>query len=113
MLRFALLSAAVLALAASSSDSYQFNQRGTVATPRAAIHDGQPLERKVRIEGHMMSTMRSAIEDNAQARPLGASGAAVAKNQVGGAIRVKGGELVDFGVEVDSAWSPTSVTREG
>jgi hypothetical protein len=114
MLRFALLSAAVLALAASSSDGYQFNQRGTVATPRAALHDGQPLERSTRIEGHLSTTTTSALEDNEQpGRPLGASGAAIAKNQAGGAVRFKAGELVDFGVEVDSAWSPTSATREG
>ena len=114
MLRFALLAGAVLALAGSSSDSYMFSQRGTVATPRAAIHDGQPLERGVRLEGHMSSTVSSAIEQNAETgRPVGASGAAVAKNQAGGAVRFKAGELVDFGVEVDSAWSPTSATREG
>jgi hypothetical protein len=113
MLRFALLSAAVLALAASSSDSYQFNQRGTVATPRAALHDGQPLERGVRLEGHMTTTTSSAVEANADSRPIGSSGAAVAKNQAGGAVRFKGGELVDFGLEVDSSWSPTTATREG
>lgn len=112
MFRFALLSMSVLALAGSASDSYTFTQRGTVATPRAALHDGQPLDRSVRVEGHMTTTTSSAVEDTAR-RQDGSSGAAVARNQAGGAVRFKAGELVDVGFEVDSAWSPTSVTREG
>lgn len=111
MLRFALLSSAILALAGSASDPYTFSQRGTVATPRAAIHDGQPMDRSVRLEGHMTTTLASSIED--EGRPVGQSGAAVAQNQAGGAVRFKAGELVDFGVEIDSAWSPTAATREG
>jgi hypothetical protein len=112
MLRFALLASAFLALAASSSDGYQFNQRGTVATPRAAIHDGQPMDGNVRLEGHMSTTMDSAVERRAD--NVGSpSGAAVAKSSAGGAVRFKAGQLVDFGVEVDSSWSPTSDTRDG
>jgi hypothetical protein len=112
MLRFALLASAFLALAASSSDGYQFNQRGTVATPRAAIHDGQPLEHAVRLEGHMSTTPESAVEERA-ANVGSASGAAVAKNSAGGAVRFRASELVDLGLEVDSSWSPTSDTRDG
>lgn len=113
MLRFALLSAAFLALAASSSDGYQFNQRGTVATPRAAIHDGQPMNGNVRLEGHMSTTVDSAVERRATDAGGDGLGAAVAKSSAGGAVRFKASEYVDFGVEVDSSWSPTSDTRNG
>src|SRR5689334_5347589 len=102
MLRFALLASAVLALAASSSDGYQFAQRGTVATPRAALSDGQPLVGNVRIEGHMSTTADSAIEPRSATGS--SSGAAVAQNSAGGALRFRAGKLVDFGVEVDSSW---------
>ena len=111
MVRFAVLSAAILALAGSATDSYTFSQRGTVATPRAAIHDGQPMDRSVRLEGHMTTTASSTIED--EGRPVGVSGAAVAQNQAGAAMRFKAGELVDLGVEIDGAWKPTEATREG
>jgi hypothetical protein len=112
MLRFALLSSAFLALAASSSDSYQFSQRGTVATPRAALHDGQPMDGNVRLEGHMSTTADSAVEQTT-ASVGSPSGAAVAKSSAGGAVRFRANELVDFGVEVDSSWSPTRDTRDG
>lgn len=112
MLRFALLAAAVLALAGSATDSYTFTQQGTVATPRTALHDGQPLDQSVRVEGHMTTTTSSAVE-NAAPRRDGGSAAAVARNQAGGALRFKASELVDVGVEIDSAWSPTSVSRDG
>ncbi len=114
MLRFTVLAAAVAALAGSTTDSYTFNQRGTVAAPRAALHDGQPLSQKVRIEGHGSSTIHSAIDDRADGGPdTGGSAAAVTQKQVGGAIRFRSGENVDFGVEIDGAWSPTASTRDG
>lgn len=117
MLRFAVLTLAVLALAASASDPYSFNQRGTVATPRAAHYDGQPLEGSSSLEGHVATTVRSAID-----QPGGAitrqvegreSGAAVARNEAGAALRFRTGASADVGLEVDGAWGPTARTRQG
>lgn len=111
MLRIALLAAALLALAASSSDSYQFRQRGTVAAPRAAIHDGQPMAGPVRIEGHagVIAGADQPVVDG----PATESAAAIAGKQAGGALRVRIKEVADLGVEVDTAWSPSSTTRDG
>lgn len=112
-LRFVLLAASVLALAASANPN-SFSQRGTVGTPRAARHDGQPLATKVRLEGHLGTTVRSAIaaRDGAPLGPDG-SGAAVAQNEGGAAVRVRANQVLDLGVEVDAAWSPTATTRAG
>ncbi len=119
MLRVTVLTASVLALAGSATDPYSFSQRGTVATPRAALHDGQPLSTQVRIEGHASATTRSSIDaytddGNGGGQVLsGDSGAAVARNQAGGAIRFRASDIIDLGFEVDSSWSPTHSTRDG
>lgn len=112
-LRFVLLAAGVLALTASASPN-QYSQRGTVATPRAARHDGQPMTRKVRLEGHLGTTVSSAID----ARPAALlapddSGAAVTRHEGGGAVRVRVNEVIALGVEVDGAWSPSATNRAG
>jgi hypothetical protein len=112
MVRFALLAAAVLALAGSAQDSYTFRQRGTVAAPRAALHDGQPLDGRARIEGHA-ATVIGAERSPESTAPTSSSGAAVARKQAGGALRLKAGHAADFGLEIDSEWSPTSTTRDG
>jgi hypothetical protein len=114
MLRPALLTCGVLALAGSSSDSYSFRQRGTVPQPRAALYDGQPMDQKVRVEGHLGGTLAEDFEqtDGTQL-PSGASGAAVARKTAGGAVRFRAGERSDVGVELDRSWSPSSTTREG
>jgi hypothetical protein len=110
MLRISLLAAALATLAASSSDSYQFQQRGTVPAPRAALHDGQPLTQPVRLEGHagaIVSGREGAVS------PGAGQGAAVAGKQAGGAMRVRVNHVVDLGVEVDTSWSPAATTRDG
>ncbi|MBE7450667.1 MAG: hypothetical protein HS111_17750 [Kofleriaceae bacterium] len=116
MLRPLLLTAAVLALAGSATSAYTFDQEGTVAAPRAASHDGQPLDDDFRIEGHAATTTSSTIDRaGVSARPgeRADSGAAVARNQAGLALRRKAGEHVDVGLEVDGAWGPTRTTRDG
>lgn len=113
MLRPALLAAALLALAGSSSSSYTFRQRGTVTAPRAASYDGQPMERKTRIEGHFGGGLGDDFEQKGTVLQAGASAATVARKTAGGALRFRAGERSDVGVEVDSSWSPTSTTREG
>ncbi len=114
MLRPALLTFGVLALAGSSSDSYSFRQRGTVPQPRAALSDGQPMDQKVRLEGHFGGTLGEDFEQtDGNVVPPGASGAAVARKTAGGAVRFRSGDRSDIGVEIDRSWSPSSTTREG
>lgn len=115
MLRLLLLAAAVLALAGSAT-TYTFDQDGTVGAPRAAVHDGQPLAGTLRLEGHAATTVASTIEPKGVSPRDGErddSGAAVARNQAGVALRRKIGEQVDIGLEVDGAWSPSPATRSG
>lgn len=110
MLRIALLAAALLALAASGSNSV-VRQRGTVAAPRAAIHDGQPLAGPVRIEGHVGAI--AGADEPLSGSPTGGSAAAIAGKQAGGALRLRVREVADLGVELDTSWAPSSTTRDG
>jgi hypothetical protein len=112
MLRLAVLATALLALAASTQDSYQFRQRGTVATPRAALSDGQPLTGPVALEGHAGATVSEEAQA-VSAGPTQASGAAIARKQAGAALRFRAGQSADFGLEVDREWSPSKTTSDG
>lgn len=114
-MRIILLAAAVAALAGSASSTHSFDQRGTIATPRAAISDGQPLEAPYRIDLHGGATAES---DNPAARMDGSgahdgSAAAVARKQVGGALRARISKSADLGVQIDRSWSPAATTPAG
>ncbi|HVV85993.1 MAG TPA: hypothetical protein VHE35_23195 [Kofleriaceae bacterium] len=113
MLRFLVLSAAVVALAGSASTAATFHQRGTVATPRAPIDDGQPMAGRARLEVHGASTPSSPLDGASGARVAGTglpdSAATVARDQAGGSLRVHG-PGADLVFAVDGAWSPTATS---
>ena len=114
-MRIILLAAAVAALAGSASSSHSFEQRGTVATPRAASGDGQPLAAPYRVELHGGATAESTIADERADRSAASDGsaAAVTRKQMGAAVRARISKSADLGIEVDRSWSPTKTTPAG
>lgn len=82
-------------------------QHGLIAAPRPASFDGRPMTTATRMEGHF-STARMQRPDG-----VGDSGAAVARHQAGGAVRVALGANADLGIEGDAAWSATETTLGG
>lgn len=112
MLRIALLAAAALALAGSASSTHTFEQRGTVAGPRAPHHDGQPLDGRARFEVHGGTYLDPALDDG-EVAVTQSNAAAVAQHSAGGSVRFRVGPSVDLGLEVDSAWAPTSHGVDG
>ncbi len=82
-------------------------QHGLIAAPRAPIYDGQPMPTGTRVEGHFSTARLRNIDGVAD------SGAAVARHQAGGAVRVAIGANADLGVEGDAAWSASATTLSG
>ncbi len=109
-----LLVASVLVLAGSAGSTNTFQQRGTVEAPRAIRYDGQPLATSTRLEVHGGTTPVSALEARDGGRSTTTSNAAaVTRHDVGASARFRVGPNADLGVEVDGAWSPTSVRVDG
>lgn len=99
--------AALPLVACVSLEPVNVTQHGLIAAPRPASYDGQPMSTNARVEGHL-STARLRTFDG-----VGDSGAAVARHQAGGALRMKVGANADLGVEGDAAWSASETTLSG
>jgi len=99
--------AVVLASACVRPQPYTVTQRGMVAAPRAATLDARPMTGAYRVEGHASTATIQPGADQPE------SGAAVARNQAGGAVRRRISERSDVGIEVDAAWNATDRTLGG
>jgi hypothetical protein len=102
-----LFALAAVPLVACMSSSYTATQHGLINAPRPVTYDGQPMPTRARLEGHF-STAR--IADLGHARN---SGAAVARHQADGAVRIAINPSTDLGLEGAAAWSATKSTLSG
>ena len=97
---------AVLVMGAGCTSSSQtVRQNGLVPRPRADTYDGQPLAHAIQLEGHADTTVTAAANGHDPA-----SGASVARSELGGAARFAIGRDADLGVLFEEALTSGATT---
>ncbi len=94
--------------AACVADPYTFRQRGLVASPRAPLYDGQPMATEVQAGGYVATTTAPTTTGNPDE-----SGAAVARNQAGAALRAAVSPDASVGFVFDASWRAHDTTLAG